>query len=134
VAEGIRIEFSEVAKRFDERVVFRSVSGAADPGEVLAVTGPNGSGKSTLLTILCGLLRPTRGEVCYRSLGGAAAAAPGSVLPPTVFSVAFRVPEFEKWPGFSTGPCELRDEKAMRRRRFGSACPQNGNILAVLRV
>jgi len=70
VAEGIRIEFSDVAKRFDERVVFRSVSGVADPGEVLAVTGPNGSGKSTLLTILCGLLRPTRGEVRYRSLGG----------------------------------------------------------------
>lgn len=70
VAEGIRIEFSDVAKRFDERVVFRSVSGAADPGEVLAVTGPNGSGKSTLLTILCGLLRPTRGEVRYRAGGG----------------------------------------------------------------
>ena len=65
VADRIRVEFSEVAKRFDERVVFRSVSGAAAPGEVLAVTGPNGSGKSTLLSILCGLLRPTRGEVRY---------------------------------------------------------------------
>ncbi len=70
VAEGIRIEFSEVAKRFDERVVFRSVSGVAEPGQVLAVTGPNGSGKSTLLTILCGLLRPTRGEVRYLDLDG----------------------------------------------------------------
>jgi heme exporter protein A len=65
MAGGVRIEFSDVAKRFDERVVFRSVSGEAAPGEVLAVTGPNGSGKSTLLAILCGLLRPTRGEVRY---------------------------------------------------------------------
>ena len=61
--DGIRISFSDVAKRYDARVVFRSVSGEAAPAEVLVITGPNGSGKSTLLAILCGLLRPTRGEV-----------------------------------------------------------------------
>jgi len=65
VADSIRIVFSGVAKRFDERVVFRSVAGEAAPGEVLAVTGPNGSGKSTLLAILSGLLRPTKGSVRY---------------------------------------------------------------------
>ena len=65
MADGIRIVFSEVAKRFDERVVFRSVAGEAAPGEVLAVTGPNGSGKSTLLAILSGLLRPTKGSILY---------------------------------------------------------------------
>lgn len=65
VADGIRIVFADVAKRFDERVVFRSVAGEAAPGEVLAVTGPNGSGKSTLLAILSGLLRATKGSVRY---------------------------------------------------------------------
>jgi heme exporter protein A len=64
---GVRLEFDDLAKRFDLRVVFRAVSGAAEPGEVLAITGPNGSGKSTLLTILCGLLRATRGTVRYLS-------------------------------------------------------------------
>ena len=59
-----------MAKRFDQRVVFRSVSGEAAPSEVLAVTGPNGSGKSTLLSILCGLLRPTVGSVLYRRTDG----------------------------------------------------------------
>ena len=67
---GISISFSDVAKRYDLRVVFRAVSGKARPGEVLVITGPNGSGKSTLLAILCGLLRPTRGDVRYRSRGG----------------------------------------------------------------
>jgi heme exporter protein A len=59
----VRVEFDNVAKRYDMRVVFRGVSGEAVPGKVLVLTGPNGSGKSTLLAILCGLLRPTRGEV-----------------------------------------------------------------------
>jgi len=66
MSDGIRISFSDVAKRYDLRVVFKSVSGEALPGEVLVITGPNGSGKSTLLAILCGLLRPTRGEVRHR--------------------------------------------------------------------
>jgi heme exporter protein A len=65
VSGGISISFADVAKRYDMRVVFRSVSGEAVPGEVLVITGPNGSGKSTLLSILCGLLRPTKGRVRY---------------------------------------------------------------------
>jgi len=65
VSGGISISFSDVAKRYDLRVVFRSVSGEALPGEALVITGPNGSGKSTLLAILCGLLRPTKGDVRY---------------------------------------------------------------------
>jgi heme exporter protein A len=69
MVESIRVSFSDVAKRYDLRVVFRSVSGEAVPGEVLVITGPNGSGKSTLLLILCGLLRPTRGEITYRRDG-----------------------------------------------------------------
>jgi heme exporter protein A len=61
----LRIVFTELAKRYDLRVVFKGVSGTAEPGEVLVLTGPNGSGKSTLMSILCGLLRPSRGSVQY---------------------------------------------------------------------
>jgi ABC-type multidrug transport system ATPase subunit len=68
--DGVRISFTDVAKRYDLRVIFRSVSGEALPGEVLVITGPNGSGKSTLLSILCGLLRPTRGIVSHTRNGG----------------------------------------------------------------
>jgi heme exporter protein A len=71
VAVGIRIEFHDVGKRYDERVVFRGVSGEVGPGEILTLTGPNGSGKSTLLTILCGLVRPTRGQIRHLASGGA---------------------------------------------------------------
>jgi len=68
--DGVRISFADVAKRYDLRVIFRSMSGEAVPGEVLVITGPNGSGKSTLLSILCGLLRPTRGNVSHIRNGG----------------------------------------------------------------
>ncbi len=64
-AKGVRIVFSGLGKRYDQRVIFRGVAGEAAPGEVLVLTGPNGAGKSTLVQILCGLLRPTRGEIRY---------------------------------------------------------------------
>jgi heme exporter protein A len=67
---GISVAFTDVAKRYDLRVIFRSVSGEAAPGEVLVITGPNGSGKSTLMAILCGLLRPSRGEIRYHRGNG----------------------------------------------------------------
>jgi heme exporter protein A len=73
VKDGVRISFADVAKRYDLRVVFRSVSGEAVPGEILVITGPNGSGKSTLLAILCGLLRPTRGSISHVLNGSEAA-------------------------------------------------------------
>ena len=35
-------------------------------GETLVVAGSNGSGKSTLLRLLCGLQRPTAGDIAYQ--------------------------------------------------------------------
>ena len=71
------MEFEGLAKRFDLRVVFRGVSGRALPGGVLVITGPNGSGKSTLMTILCGLVRPTRGTIRYVGPDGEEVPRPG---------------------------------------------------------
>jgi len=44
------------------------------PGEVVGMVGPNGAGKSSVLRAICGLLRPSAGEVLFegRALNGMA--------------------------------------------------------------
>ncbi len=65
-AVSVTLTFTNLTKRFGGQTVLRDVSGSVEPGRVLAIVGRNGAGKSTLLAILCGLVRPTRGTVCYR--------------------------------------------------------------------
>lgn len=43
--------------------IFSDLSVRINGNALTAVIGPNGSGKSTFLRILCGLLKPTKGEV-----------------------------------------------------------------------
>jgi PrtD family type I secretion system ABC transporter len=43
--------------------LFRDLSIAVDPGEVLAIIGPSGLGKSTLARILAGIQRPATGDM-----------------------------------------------------------------------
>jgi heme exporter protein A len=48
------------------RILFRGLSLAMRPGEVLRIAGANGRGKTSLLRILCGLLSPAGGEVRWK--------------------------------------------------------------------
>ena len=51
-----------------ERLVFRDVGFAVEPGGALILRGANGSGKSSLLRLACGLLKPAAGRLTW---GGA---------------------------------------------------------------
>lgn len=64
------IELRDVTVRYDRRVALDSIDLAVDEGDFVAITGPNGGGKTTLLRVLLRLMKPTHGEVIYRS-GGA---------------------------------------------------------------
>lgn len=46
-----------------ERLIFRDLDFALEPGGALILRGPNGAGKSTLLRLMAGLLSPTEGEL-----------------------------------------------------------------------
>src|SRR5690606_18671059 len=61
--EPASLSATDLACRRGERLLFRGLSFALQPGDSLQVAGPNGTGKSSLLRILAGLLRPWAGTV-----------------------------------------------------------------------
>ena len=56
---------SATATRQATRDVLHGVNLTLQPGQVVAIVGPNGAGKSTLAKLLCGLLAPTSGQICW---------------------------------------------------------------------
>ena len=57
------LKLSQVGKYYATTLLFKNISFALQPGEILAIAGWNGSGKSTLLRIIAGLVRPSMGHV-----------------------------------------------------------------------
>ncbi|MBF0181253.1 MAG: ABC transporter ATP-binding protein [Magnetococcales bacterium] len=51
------------ARRTPPRTALRGIDLRIDPGTFFVLTGPNGSGKSTLFRILCGMARPSAGQI-----------------------------------------------------------------------
>jgi subfamily B ATP-binding cassette protein HlyB/CyaB len=61
-----RIELRNVQFSYgdaDDKAVLDGVDMVLEAGSTVAVVGPSGSGKTTLACLLCGVLRPTRGEI-----------------------------------------------------------------------
>jgi heme exporter protein A len=57
------IEARRLVRRFGARLAVADVDLTVRSGEFLTIFGPNGAGKTTLLRVLCGLLKPSSGEV-----------------------------------------------------------------------
>lgn len=57
------IQFANISKSFDDKVVLSGLSFSVERGEVYGLLGPNGSGKSTAINILCNLLDADSGKV-----------------------------------------------------------------------
>ena len=56
------IEARGLTKRFGDFTAAEDISFAIPRGQIFGLLGPNGAGKSTTFKMLCGLLRPTRGD------------------------------------------------------------------------
>ena len=57
------ISFENLRAGYGTCDVLQSLSASAKAGEFIALIGSNGCGKSTLLKTLCGLIKPSNGEV-----------------------------------------------------------------------
>ncbi|KFF48327.1 MULTISPECIES: energy-dependent translational throttle protein EttA [unclassified Salinicola] len=57
------IEFHDVAKRFDDKLLFDNLSFQIPAGAIVGIVGGNGAGKSTLFKLIAGKEQPDSGEV-----------------------------------------------------------------------
>jgi branched-chain amino acid transport system ATP-binding protein len=59
----IAIQAVDIRKRYGGVVALDGVSLTVEEGEVFGIIGPNGAGKSTLFDVLCGITKPTSGNI-----------------------------------------------------------------------
>lgn len=57
------IEFKEVSKAFDDRLLIDNLSFKVPPGAIVGIIGPNGAGKSTLFRMIQGIEQPDTGTI-----------------------------------------------------------------------
>ncbi len=66
---GTMLETRALTKRFgrgaNAQTAVADVSLHIQEGEVYGLLGPNGAGKSTTLKMICGMLRPTEGQIIF---------------------------------------------------------------------
>jgi ABC-2 type transport system ATP-binding protein len=61
--ESSAISLRNIGKTFGKSVIFENINLDVSAGCITGISGPNGAGKSILLRVICGLVRPTQGEV-----------------------------------------------------------------------
>ncbi len=57
------IEFKNVSKAFNDRLLIDNLNFSIPPGAIVGIIGPNGAGKSTLFKMITGAEKPDSGEV-----------------------------------------------------------------------
>ncbi len=62
-AEEALIHVDQVSFSYDEAMVLKDVNCTIRKGEKLALIGKNGAGKTTLARLICGVNRPTKGQI-----------------------------------------------------------------------
>jgi ATP-binding cassette ChvD family protein len=59
----IVLEFSDLTKAYDERLILDRFTATVPPGSIIGIVGPNGAGKTTLLKMIIGKEKPDNGSI-----------------------------------------------------------------------
>lgn len=57
------LKIENITKAFEDRVAVNNVSFEIHEGEIFGFLGPNGAGKTTTMRMICGLTKPTHGNI-----------------------------------------------------------------------
>ncbi len=63
---GAVLKTKDLTKKYDNRVVVDNLNLTIEEGEIFGLLGPNGAGKSTTMNMICGIVKPTLGDVEFR--------------------------------------------------------------------
>ena len=61
----MKIEIKNLCKQFKKNMVLKDINMELTNGHIYGLNGRNGSGKSVFLKVVCGLYKPTTGEVLF---------------------------------------------------------------------
>lgn len=68
VKDKVLLDVKNVSFSYGEKPVLEDVSFKVNESEKIAVVGKNGAGKSTMAKLLCGIVRPIKGEIDIESV------------------------------------------------------------------
>lgn len=60
------LETKNLSKKFKKQTVVEGVNLSVPKNSIYGLLGPNGAGKSTILKMICGIYRPSDGEVYFK--------------------------------------------------------------------
>ena len=60
------LEVRKLTKRFGGLLAVNNLDFDVNAGEILGLIGPNGAGKTTVFNLICGVYRPTSGQVIFK--------------------------------------------------------------------
>lgn len=61
----MELVLDRVSKQYGNKIAVDRISAVFRPG-VIGLLGANGAGKTTLMRMICGILRPTGGTICFK--------------------------------------------------------------------
>lgn len=119
------IEVKNLVTHYGETKVLDDISFAVKTGEIFLIIGGSGCGKSTLLKHMCGLLRPTSGQILYH--GGDVARMDEEKLAAMQRTIGIAFQSSGLFNSMTVG-----DNVAMPLREYGDM--DEGTIKAIVRM